>query len=211
MHFREWLINEKQSPQGNRNRAPGRLLNVGPTRNYTQDFKAPARTPYWAQVTTSLVSAIGGLMNKKLYPGGIGRPQTPTEFLSPALWTPEEKKAVAKKWKDVQYFEFDAKDEWFGINTAEGDTPLKDIDKNSQEMKNALDEMRDEAHRNNSELRELYSIGIDDGKGGKIKADGNKQLIGIQLRQSGVPVFVIKNFPMISAVDPRTSVTGEKR
>lgn len=211
MHFREWLINEKQSPQGNRNRAPGRLLNVGPTRDYTQDFKAPARTPYWAQVTTSLVSAIGGLMDKKLYgKSRIGRPETPTQFLEPALWTPDQKKAVKENWKSVQYFEFDATDEWFGINSAEGWTPLKDIDKNSDEMKEALDMMIFEAFKSNSKLRELYTVGIDDGKGGKLKADKSKLQRSLQLRRTN-PVFIIKNFPMISAVDPRTSVTGEIR
>lgn len=211
MHFREWLINEKQSPQGNRNRAPGRLLNVGPTRDYTQDFKAPARTPYWAQVTTSLVSAIGGLMDKKLYgKSGIGRPKTPTQFLEPALWTPEQIEKAHETWKSVQEFVFRATDEWFGINTAEGRNPLKDIDKNSDEMKEALDMMTFEAFKSNSKLRELYTVGIDDGKGGKLKADRSKIQISLHLRGTD-PVFIIKNFPMISAVDPRTSVTGEIR
>lgn len=211
MNFREWLINEKQSAQGNRNRAPGRLLNVGPTRDYTQDFKAPARTPYWAQIVTSYVSSLGGQMDKALYgKSGIGRPKTPTQFLEPSLWTPDQKKAVKENWKSVQYFEFDATDEWFGIKTAEGDTPLKDIDKNSDEMEQALGMMRDEALKSNSKLRELYTVGIDDGKGGKLMADKSKLQTSLQLRRTN-PVFIIKNFPMISAVDPRTSVTGEKR
>ena len=211
MHFREWLINEKQSAQGNRNRAPGRLLNVGPTRDYTQDFKAPARTPYWAQITTSLVSTIGNMMDKSLYgKNKIGRPQTPTQFLQPALWTPEKEKAVKENWKSVQYFEFDAEDEWEGINTAENRTALKELEPNSDEMNKALDEMAKNARENNSKLRELYDVGINDGKGGKIKADNRLLERSIQILNSN-PVFIIKNFPMRSAVDPRTSVTGEIR
>ena len=121
------------------------MLNVGPTRDYTQDFKAPARTPYWAQdesqVYVSSTRRPDGQKHFMENPS-IGRPKTPTQFLEPSLWTPDQKKAVKENWKSVQYFEFDATDEWFGIKTAEGDTPLKDIDKNSDEMEQALGMMR---------------------------------------------------------------------
>lgn len=161
MNFREWLINEKQSAEANRNRAPGRLLNVGPTRDYTQDFRSPARTPFWAQILTSLVSAMGGLMNKKLYgKSGIGRPQTPTTFLEPSLWTPE-----SEKKKNSLSFKIDITNQWYNGQPEKGWEPLESLSKEEREI--AYSNIMGMA-LNDPEIKKILDDGIPDGEGGTL-------------------------------------------
>jgi hypothetical protein len=86
MNFREWLT-EAQSPTGNRNMAPPRLINIGGTRDWTyQTQQSPSDAPPLVQVATGLAGALGRQVDKERYRGGYGRPQTPTQFVDPSLY-----------------------------------------------------------------------------------------------------------------------------
>lgn len=180
MNFKEWLISEAQSVSGNRNPSSPRLLNVGPTRDFTQPYKDPSRSPFWVQVAQSFTTAFGRLYGKARW-DGVDRPQAPVATIDDALWKSPEELAdmTAGKWPQSAFYDI----------TPEWNQELSQLKKADREKKFA--QITTELAGKDKTLASYFVKGLPDKEGNRVKADINETRYRTHMKPNGVHLEII--------------------
>lgn len=192
MNFKEWLISEAQSVSGNRNPSSPRLLNVGPTRDFTQPYKDPSRSPFWVQVAQSFTTAFGRLYGKARW-DGVDRPQAPVATIDDALWKSPEELAdmTAGKWPQSAFF--DITTEWSQGGTPYWPKPNLPISQMKKDDRDniAFPQITAKLAKQDKTLAGYFVKGLPDKEGNRVKADINETRYRTHMKPNGVHLEII--------------------